>query len=372
MKRTASLLALLSLTCHLAAQSPDENFSAIAKLSLVGDAQARGPVLRLTPSRRFVRGAVWRTTKVPVRDGFETVFTFQISDRQGMGGGADGFAFVIQNNGPKAIAGRGASGGFGFGDGQGIKDRPAIANSLAIFFDTFKNEEDRSGNSISICTNGNTDEMTWPPPRLAINDRPKVRLKDGRPHHVRINFNPPLLTVYVDDELAVRAPVDLARMVGPNGAAYVGFTAATGEGYENHDIFDWRFRSVTSDIYEVTSSISFATFDCLPSKSLCTPPQAFIERAPTGEFHVILPAHLPWSAQIPNPENLPVEIKNARGTACWDPDAGACGPPNLKDLGAPGAILMKTENGHTRFAISDTNYPDNQGFFEFDAILGKP
>lgn len=348
------------------------NFAEAGGLKLVGAARARTGVLRLTPAVEFERGAAWRTERIRVREGFETAFRFRITKGGGMGPGADGFAFVIQNNGPDAIAGRGAAGGFGFGDGRGDKTKLAIANSLAVFFDTFQNPEDRSDNSISICTNGDKSEMKWPPPTLAVNWNPKVKLKDGKEHEARIEFRPPLLTVYVDEKLIVRAAVDLGRMVAADGTAYAGFTASTGAGYENHDILDWRFRpTVSSDAFSVSSTISFAPFDCLPGKNLCTPAAAIVEETKPGEYHVILPAHLPWSAEIPNPGGAPVEIRNARGTACWDPAGGACGSPATAAEGKTGALVSRTVAGKTAFSLLDQDFGDNEGYYEFEVIVRK-
>ena len=335
------------------------DFASPAGLKLVGAARTRDAALRLTPSKAKQRGAVWHLNKLPVRDGFETAFRFRISDRDGLGPGADGFAFVIQNNGPTALAGEGASGGFGLGYSPGDRN-PAIANSLAVFFDTFQNQEDESGNAISICTNGGKrQQMRWPPPRLAINWSPRVQLQDGETHQVRIVFSPPFMTVYVDGQPAVRAPVDLGRMVGPDGSAYVGFTASTGEGYENHDLLDWSFRPN----YVVSSSIAFAPFDCVPAKSLCTPVEAVIEAIAPGRYRVILPAHRP--AEIPNPQGLPVEIVSARGTACSNAAAGNCGGPSSSpEL----TIRQNTGRGRTSFAL-DGRTAAYEGYFEFEAVL---
>ncbi len=340
-------------------------FGGQSDLRLVGSARAVGLALRLTPAKPMQRGAAWRLDKVPVRDGFETTFRFRISDRQGLGPGADGFAFVIQNNGPTALAGKGASGGFGLGYSPGDRNK-AIANSLAVFFDTFQNHEDLSGNAISICTNGgDRKETRWPPPRLAINWTSSLNLKDGDLHEVRIEFVPPLLTVTIDGQTAVRSPVDLARMVAPDGTAFIGFTASTGEGYENHDILDWRFDSRAP--VSVSSSISFAPvaqFDCLPNKSLCTPAAPIVEATAPGRYHVLLPAHL--TAEVPNPNALEVEILNPRGTACWNP--GQCG--SLQET--PRALRTHTEAGRTRFSLTDPDPSDNQGYFEFEVLLRKP
>lgn len=341
------------------------------QIELVGDARVEGQTIRLTGPLENQRGAIWRRQKLAVRGGFETTFQFRISETGGLRNGADGFAFVIQNNGPQEIAGKGSSGGFGFGDGLHDKTKPAIANSLAIFFDTHLNyEEDLSGNSISICTNGNRKQMRWPPPRLGVNWNPSVKLKDGLPHDVRISFKPPMMTVFVDGSVAVRAPVDLARMVSADGTAYAGFTASTGLGWENHDILAWHFEpAVSSDAYSVSSNISFAQFECLPAKSLCTPGKAIVELLSPGKWHVILPAHVAWAGAIPNPQAAQVRILDARGTACWDPAAGECGSPEMAPTGTTGALQWRHKKGRTEFTLQDKNYSDNQGYFEFEVEL---
>ena len=38
--------------------------------------------------------------------------------------------------------------------------------------------------------------------------------------------------------------IDIASLLGTN-QAYVGFTSATGAGWENHDIVDWHFANTT-------------------------------------------------------------------------------------------------------------------------------
>src|SRR6478752_4903176 len=85
-------------------------------MNLVGDADILGGRLRLTPAMRQTVGAAWFSEKKYVQRGFDAVFRFQITDPGGLGPGADGFAFVLQNAGPDAIGGRGSAGGFALGN----------------------------------------------------------------------------------------------------------------------------------------------------------------------------------------------------------------------------------------------------------------
>lgn len=67
----------------------------------------------MTPAAGSQIGAVWHTVKQPISDGFLVSFSFQITSP-----GADGFAFVIQNESENAIGQDGCQMGFG-----GIKNR---------------------------------------------------------------------------------------------------------------------------------------------------------------------------------------------------------------------------------------------------------
>lgn len=333
-------------------------------LQLVGDARLVNGVLRLTPAKNDQHGAAWRDRKVHVRAGFDTSFRFQFTEQGGLGNGADGIAFVIQNNGPRELAAHGGAGGFS-SDAQGGRrgGRQAITNSLAVFFDTFRNEEAKDPSDNMVIINTNATKTKWPPPRLAINSRLPVNLKDGRIHQARIVYRPPLLTVYLDENEVIRTPVDLGRMTGADGMGYVGFTAATGGGFENHDVLDWVFTTSDSDMYQVSSEISFARFECMSGRNLCTPADAIVEPRGANEFFIVLPAHREWSAAIPNPQGRRVVIVDPRGQACWDLAKGGCGGPS-EDI-----LMQKHSGGRTLFSLRDISFADNEGYFEFTARI---
>ena len=220
-------------------------------LHTLGSARLDGGILRLTPAVNDQAGAAWLGEKQAVLNGFETTFRFQLTEQGGLGRGADGFAFVLQNAGPDALAGRGSSGGWALGDGMGDAKRPGIPLSIAIFFDTFKNGEikDPSDNFITVSTNGKIGEMRWPPSRLAHTRRLKVRLKDRQVHTSRIVYRPPVMSVELDGAPVLNAAVDLRFVTDPEGASWVGFTASTGAGWENHDILSWTFSSPRPDVF---------------------------------------------------------------------------------------------------------------------------
>jgi hypothetical protein len=365
------LLATLLLCATAIAQ--EERSSGV---HLVGSARLTGKALRLTPAENHKAGAVWSEQKQIVAGGFETTFEFQLTGQGGLGPGADGFAFVIQNAGPDAIGNPGSAGGFALGDRHYYSKLQGIPQSIAIFFDTYRNREldDPSDNYITICTAGRPNKLRWPPSRLANSNRLKVHLKDGEVHQVRISFHRPLLTVYLDEQSVLTSTVDLSTVVDTDGAAYTGFTASTGGGYENHDILNWNLRpDVSSNISVVSSSIEYLKTPCLPDRNLCTPERAVVEQRTPGTWHVILPANLPWGATIPNPANRTATVSNPRGLVCWNvAELGrhGCNGPEGNAAGA-GRIIQRNNKGRTEFSVDDrtNNFRDNEGYFEFDVSI---
>ena len=338
-------------------------------VEFAGDAAMSGNVLRLTPARPRMAGAAWLATKQQVSTGFETTFDFRLT-HQG-GGGADGFAFVLQNIGPRAIAGRGSAGGFAMGDGHGDPHSPAISSSIAIFFDTYQNQDsgDPSGNYVAICATGRPENMKWPPARLAVAPRLRVKMKDRKPHAVRIAFRPPILTVSLDGDEILSAPVDLSLVADAAGEAYAGFTASTGDGFQDHDILSWSFMPGPPKA-DVSSKISFSDFACLPDRNLCTPDHAIVTKTADGTYHVILPANLEWGATVPVES---ATISNARGTICWDathcngPEGSGIAGEDFPDPSRPaGALIEKIQSGKTVFSVNGRAAAANQGYFEFD------
>jgi hypothetical protein len=333
-------------------------------VSLVGDAAFLPDRVRLTPAARMRAGAIWHMQKQHVAGGFETEFRFQFTRQGGLGPGADGMAFVLQNSGPDALAGNGQAGGFAI-SAERYGGAEGIPQSIAVFLDTFHNSDqsDPSDNYIGVFTHGRSRKQRWPPPRLAIARKMPVRMKDGRPHNVRILYEDAVMTIALDGVQVLRTIVDLKSVTDPQGDAWIGFTASTGNGFENHDLLDWSFRpktQVESDISLVWSTIA-------------------------GEYRVALPAHLQWGANVPNPSGAPVEILSPAGIVCRDEqDANSCAPPSGSGTGSagpgflvpdakPGALVVRNTNGVTEFSVNDRQgnaFADNQGFFEFRVRVG--
>ncbi len=330
-----------------------------AGLALVGDARWSEDALRLAPAERNQAGAAWRREKTSVMGGFESRFRFRITESGGLGDGADGIVFAIQNSGPNALAGRGGAGGFApEGQGEWRGRRRAIGYSIGIFFDTFANAEtdDPSNNYVGVYAFGRPERAKWPPPRQGVSPRLRVDLKNGEEHEARIRFAPPVLEVQLDGETVLVTSVDLRGAADNEGKAWVGFTAATGSGWGNHEILRWDFTSVDSNLTSVDSQITFALTDCLPDRNLCTPKEGTVEERGEGVYWVTIPGNREWGASVPNPVGRTPEIRQASGYVCQGP--GQC-------IGAEGNIRMKQEKGRTYFGLAK----GVEGYFAFEVAF---
>ncbi|CAK5234771.1 unnamed protein product [Aphanomyces euteiches] len=242
--------------------------------------QTECPVrLRLTASQPHQASSVWYNDQLNVLDGFETRFTFQISDHsrrcydvkdQNFGlrayqscfvHGGDGFAFVIQGH-PNTLSALGS-------DGQGL-GWDGITNSIAVVFDTWPHSEPSSLliDRVSIQLAGS--------PRKLLSIPMPVDIADGTIHIVKVRYYNSLplqylaafsatenivdllkdmgeerhmgcLVVFMDDGITQGSPVlavplNLAVTLQlPEDKAYIGFTSATGNAWEKHDILAWYY-----------------------------------------------------------------------------------------------------------------------------------
>ena len=222
-------------------------------------------VLRLTPSALYWAGSAWYQTPQPVANPFTTSFTFQLNPA----GGADGVAFVIQNSGLSALGpegcGEGFAGDFPPSNGgctpvQG--PQTGIPNSIAIRFDSYSQgvgggtqTNDPGVNNVTIqsCPGMAANSITAAC-QLGVYAFPAADFSDGNVHTATITYllqpTPaqtscvvnsvagPCLDVILDgtDLFPTGVPFDMTSIGLSSGAAYVGFTAATGGGDDNQDI----------------------------------------------------------------------------------------------------------------------------------------
>ncbi|MFC7275346.1 L-type lectin-domain containing protein [Paractinoplanes rhizophilus] len=182
-------------------------------------------ILRLTAGGYRQVGSAWSRKKLDLNESFESVFKVYLHHFRP---GADGIAFLVQDDGPRALG--------GWGGGLGYR---SIKHSVAVEFDTFQNSTDPSNNHLAVVMGGNPDQHS------AVGE-PSIPLY-GRPFWARVNYDAGsnALRVYVKslragatEELALETTVDLAGEVGSD-TAWVGFTAGTGNALSKQDIYSW-------------------------------------------------------------------------------------------------------------------------------------
>ncbi len=225
------VLALLlgSVSLPAAADLVFTDFSSVGGLNLVGNAAQAGTALRLTPSVVGQTGAAWYSSQVKVDAGFTTDFTFRISDLQNTG--SDGFTFAVQNTSGTAIGIGGGNVGYG-----------GIGNSIAVKFDTHVNGFEPPAPFVSVQAGGNALASGALASTSSI-----PNIKDAAIHTARIAYVPGTLTVFIDNMITPVLNVSMlmnSLITLNDGQGYVGFTAATGGGFENHDILSWKLTSV--------------------------------------------------------------------------------------------------------------------------------
>ncbi|NOY52345.1 MAG: hypothetical protein GXP58_01850, partial [Deltaproteobacteria bacterium] len=229
------MLAGITFEKHI----PDINFldfSDTTDLSLAGSATQYNNKIRLT-NTGYQAGAFWYQNKQLVQKGFDTTFDFQITPTNS---GADGFAFVIQNDSAAALGGNGG--------GLGYKNIPA---SLAVEFDTFLNSSwDSDDNHICVQSMGvapNSQDQS-----AALGCASNIpNLSDGNIHSVKISYNRGNIDIYIDDlsTPVLSVSLDLETLLNlQSDLAWVGFTGGTGGQWENHDILNWTFQVDSSDL----------------------------------------------------------------------------------------------------------------------------
>ncbi|EGZ12647.1 hypothetical protein PHYSODRAFT_337063 [Phytophthora sojae] len=235
----------------------------------------RCPVrLRLTASQPHQVSSIWYAQQLPVLQGFETRFTFQITDQsrrcfevkdQNFGlreyqscavHGGDGLAFVIHShqNRTATLGAQGSSMGF-----------PGLQNSLAVEFDTWFNDEsvgdDVFYDHVAIYSRGQNSNTNSERARIsaaAVHD-----LADGKYNYVpyfsaTTNLHKFIkdvsegrrvgtLVVFMDEGIKtdtpiLAIPINLAATVRlDSDEAFVGFTASTSSSWQKHDVLGWYY-----------------------------------------------------------------------------------------------------------------------------------
>jgi Legume lectin domain len=194
--------------------------------------------LRISPAiAGWGYGGVWFDAKQPVKNGFETTFQIQITDKHCSG--ADGMAFVIQNAAKPALGQTGQ--GLGYG---------GVTNQFVVHFDNYHwGDHPTAGryDEIAVLAAPSPTEPLYNiPANIIASANKQVVYSDGAVHTVRIVYVPGNLQVFLDDleNPLMTVYVNLAKLMNlDDDRAWVGFTAASGMDWQNHDLVSWKFNS---------------------------------------------------------------------------------------------------------------------------------
>jgi hypothetical protein len=210
------------------------------RLTFNGSAKPLLGTLWLTPAEQHQAGSVFTTDEVVFGRNYEfgTFFQFLMTN-PGPGGASDGITFVLQAQSANALGANGGSLGY-----------TGITPSVAVEFDTWHNVGvDLNDNHVGILTSGQFIEIDPQTPYGVRNCQPTGAfgcMSNGDLWSVWIDYDGTNLNVAVADNSVTRPaniisyPIDLSVLLGGN-SAFVGFTAGTGDGFENHYILNWYF-----------------------------------------------------------------------------------------------------------------------------------
>jgi hypothetical protein len=236
--RAISIAALVCLVGTPAlAQVNYPDFSDTSGLTLNGSTAAvtngidPAPVLRLARAPVVFDGGSAFTSDRVCLVRFSSFFEFRITNPGGLPdatpqAGADGLTLTLQSAGPTALGGLGGGLGY-FG----------IAPSVAVELDTWNNGPiDAGTNHVGIDINGDVNSVV----KAAV----PGRFDDGTLWSVWVDYNGTTLEVRVSNTgVRPAAPtvshvIDIPATLGSD-AGFVGFTAATGAAWGDHDVVSW-------------------------------------------------------------------------------------------------------------------------------------
>lgn len=206
-------------------------------IHLNGSAQLTASSIQLTDNRTEQVGSAYFHRRVPITS-FSTRFTFLLSNPTG----GDGMTFVLQNVGPDALGGVGAGLGYGPNNANNASGPVGIHPSACVKFDLFNNRGE-GHDSTGFYTQGASPTV----PSVDMSHS-GVDLHSGHPIQVELSYDGTDLVETVTDIVThaffktVYKSVNLPEILGTKDAL-VGFTAATGIGVDETNIFSWSYSS---------------------------------------------------------------------------------------------------------------------------------
>ena len=180
----------------------------IGALAVVGSAtELGGGIYQLTPDTGFNAGAVWGTIDLSQNVVWKTRMFFGANE-----GGADGYSFAVQNNGPGAVTGGGGMGAL-------------VPGSFGIIFDTYGQTSDFS----QFVVNGQTGDDNFDP------RHDFAQLEDAAWHDVVISWDAATHTFsYKVDgtQIGSKSYDVVGSLFGGDTTVWYGFGAVTGGAFQ--------------------------------------------------------------------------------------------------------------------------------------------
>jgi hypothetical protein len=231
MKTALAAFALMAATSLHAQSFSYTDFSSVSGLQLNGSTFQNGNKPSLTPAAGWQGGSAFSNTPITLGSSaaFSTVFSFEILARGGLGGGADGLTFTVQNVSSNV---GGAGGGIGYA---------GISNSVAVEFDTFDNGEVGGSNHVGIDVNGSMASVASTGFLTPDFDNGSIWWAwvdyNGATQQFEVRWSQTSLRPTLP---MLSTTLNLASILG-SSSAYVGFTSGTGAGWGEHNIRSWNF-----------------------------------------------------------------------------------------------------------------------------------
>ena len=221
-----------------------EGFTSDSNLVLNGSVTLEGTRLRLTNGHAEQTSSFWYGTLVNVQ-AFTQDFSFQITSAV-----ADGFSFVIQNDGTAALG----PGGSGLGYGaQSPGGNGGMPDSVAVKFDIYNNFGE-GVDSTGLYVNGASPTI----PALDMTSS-GVSLHSDDIFNVHMRYDGANLTMTIIDTATFQGyrytwSINIPNTIG-SSTAYIGFTGASGGLGAIQDILNWTFVSQGGGSYPQSPAV---------------------------------------------------------------------------------------------------------------------
>jgi hypothetical protein len=286
------------------------NFNSTSGLILEEHASSFEGKLRISPAIAGLGyGGVWLDAKQPVKDGFETTFQIQITDKHSSG--ADGMAFVIQGAAAPALGQTGQ--GLGYG---------GVTNQVVIHFDNYHWADHPAAGGYDeiavLAASSPSEPLNNVPANIIASANKQVVYSDGAVHVIKVVYAPGNLQVFLDDleNPLMTVYLNLAKLMDlDDGRAWVGFTAASGADWQNHDLVSWTFNSST-DFAPKVAQLLPQTSPSSPTPSV-TP--VFVGNTPQTAPTTPFPVDPTFGYHLPGYIGLTHQIETSTDLLHWSP-----------------------------------------------------